>query len=129
VFYEVGTRCAHLFGEAHTAAGHIEGAALWTAPDSGDFTSDRMAAAGGDKSSAALGPEAFGRFMKLMTHLGGLRAAAMSSPHWYLMILGAEPSRQGIGRHPTDTTRPQPCRRIRTRLLPGNDENSQRRVL
>ena len=97
VFYEVGTRYAYLVGEAYTTAEHIEGAALWIAPDSGGFTSKRMAAAGGDKSSAALGPEAFGRFMKLMTHLGGLRAAAMPSPHWYLMILGVEPSRQGMG--------------------------------
>jgi len=97
VLYEVGTRYAHLFGEAYTTAGHIEGAALWIAPDSGDFTADRMAAAGGDKSSAALGPEAFARFMKLMTYMGGLRQAAMPSPHWYLTILGVEPSRQGLG--------------------------------
>jgi ribosomal protein S18 acetylase RimI-like enzyme len=97
VLYEVGTRYAHLFGEAYTTAGHIEGAALWIAPDSGDFTTDRMAAAGSGTSSAALGPEAFGRFMKLMTHMDGLRATAMPSPHWYLTILGVEPSRQGMG--------------------------------
>ena len=97
VVYEVGTRFAHLFGGAYTTAGHIEGAALWIAPDSGDFTADRMAAAGVDKSSAALGPEAFGRFVKLMTHMGGLRRAAMPAPHWYLTILGVEPSRQGMG--------------------------------
>jgi len=97
VLYEVGTRYAHLFGEAYTTAGHIEGAALWIAPDSGDFTADRMATAGADRSSAALGPEAFGRFMKLMTHMGGLRRTAMPSAHWYLTILGVEPSRQGMG--------------------------------
>jgi GNAT superfamily N-acetyltransferase len=97
VLYEVGTRYAHLFGEAYTTAGQIDGAALWIAPDSGDFTAHRMAAAGADKSSAALGPEAFGRFMKLITHMSGLRRAAMPSPHWYLNILGVEPSRQGMG--------------------------------
>jgi GNAT superfamily N-acetyltransferase len=97
VFYEVGTKYAHLFGEAYTTAGHIEGAALWIAPDSGDFTAERMAAAGGDKSFAALGPDAFGRFLTLMTHLSRLRAASMPSPHWYLTILGVEPSRQGMG--------------------------------
>jgi len=97
VLYEVGTRYAHLFGEAYTTAGHIEGAALWIAPHSGDSATDRIAAAGADKASAALGPEAFGRFMKLMTHMGGLRRAAMPSPHWYLTILGVEPSRQGRG--------------------------------
>jgi len=97
VLYEVGTKYAHLFGEGYTTAGKIEGAALWIAPDSGDFTEDRMAAAGGYKLSAALGREMFGRFMKLMTHMGGLRRAAMPSPHWYLNILGVEPSRQGMG--------------------------------
>lgn len=97
VFYEVGTRYAYLFGEAYTSAGHIEGAALWIAPGSGDFTPERMAAAGGNKSSAVMGPEAFGRFMALVTHMHGLRTAAMPSPHWYLNVLGVEPSRQGMG--------------------------------
>jgi len=97
LLYEVGTRYARLFGEAYTTAGHIEGAALWIAPDRGDFTADRMTASGGDNLSAVLGPEAFGRFTKLMTYMGALRLAAMPSPHWYLNILGVEPSRQGMG--------------------------------
>ncbi|HXW62880.1 MAG TPA: GNAT family N-acetyltransferase [Candidatus Acidoferrales bacterium] len=97
VFYEVGTRYAHLFGEAYTSAGNIEGAALWIAPGSGDFTSDRMAAAGGNRLSAAMGPEAFGRFVALTRHFGRLRKAAMPSSHWYLNVLGVEPSRQGMG--------------------------------
>jgi ribosomal protein S18 acetylase RimI-like enzyme len=97
VFYEVGTRYAHLFGEAYTSAGNIEGAALWIAPGSGDFTPDRMAAAGGNRLSPAMGPGAFGRFLALTRHFGGLRKAAMPSSHWYLNVLGVEPSRQGMG--------------------------------
>jgi GNAT superfamily N-acetyltransferase len=95
--YEVGTRYAYLFGEAYTTGGHVEGAALWTAPESGDFTPERMAAAGIEKASAALGPEGFDRFMKLTIHLGRLRTAAMPSAHWFLMILGVKPPRQGMG--------------------------------
>jgi ribosomal protein S18 acetylase RimI-like enzyme len=97
VLYELGTRYAYLFGEAYTSAGKVEGAALWMAPGSGNFTSDRMAAADDNKSSAAMAPEAFGRFLALMRCMGGLRTAAMLSPHWYLNVLGVEPSRQGMG--------------------------------
>lgn len=97
MIYEVATRHAHLFGEAYTSAPDIEGAALWITPGSGDFTRDQMAAAGGNRLSVAMGPEAFGRFTALMTHMGGLRRTAMPSSHWYLNILGVEPSRQGMG--------------------------------
>jgi ribosomal protein S18 acetylase RimI-like enzyme len=97
VFYEVSTRYAYLFGEAYTSAGSIEGAALWIAPGSGELTPGRMTAAGGNKSSAAMAPEVLGRFMALMTQMGELRTAAMPSPHWYLNVLGVEPSRQRMG--------------------------------
>jgi GNAT superfamily N-acetyltransferase len=96
-FYEVSTRYACLFGEAYTSAGSIEGAALWIAPGSGEFAPGRMAAAGGNKSSATMAPEVLGRFMALMMHMDGLRTAVMPYPHWYLNILGVQPSRQRMG--------------------------------
>jgi GNAT superfamily N-acetyltransferase len=44
-----------------------------------------------------MGDEAFGRFGQALGHLDLLHRAAVPPEHWYLMLLGVDPPRQGQG--------------------------------
>lgn len=97
VVFTTATRYGHLFGEVYTTAGTAEAGAVWVPPDSGAMTPERMATAGMPAVAGELGEAAMGRFTAVMSHFGALHQRDMPEPHWYLMILGVDPPRQGQG--------------------------------
>jgi ribosomal protein S18 acetylase RimI-like enzyme len=70
----------------------VRGVALWFAPDD-------LVATGIGQVPGLIGPEAWARFKRLLTHLDALHPRYAPDPHWYLALLGVDPAcqRQGIG--------------------------------
>jgi GNAT superfamily N-acetyltransferase len=83
-------------GELYTAAERVEGVAVWI-PGIVDFTPEQVSAAGGDALFAEMGDESAKRFGTVMATWGALHHRNMPGPHWYLMLLGVDPPRQGQG--------------------------------
>jgi ribosomal protein S18 acetylase RimI-like enzyme len=96
-FMRAGVRICQKDGEVYTTPGTVLGDACWLPPGSTEVTEERLAEAGAMEVLAQMGEEAAGRFGGLMEHLGGLHAKAVPPDHWYLLILGVDPSRQGQG--------------------------------
>lgn len=96
-FFGTGARYGDMFGEVYTTPQSVEGAAVWLPP--GEFTLSplRMMRAGMLAAPFKLGLGAFMRFMGAMNHVEELHKRDMPPEHWYLMILGVEPDRQGHG--------------------------------
>src|SRR5262249_18559026 len=97
-FMMTGARYGHLFGRGYTTAGKVEGNAVWLTPEEKpNIDPDQMASAGMSEAPARMGEAAFGRFMHVIEHFAELHERAAPAPHWYLMILGVDPPRQGQG--------------------------------
>jgi GNAT superfamily N-acetyltransferase len=62
-----------------------------------EITPDRAARCALDKVEAAVGSDAWGRFSRVMKLVEQVHRAAMPGPHWYLPLIGVDPSRQGHG--------------------------------
>jgi len=84
------------YGECYTTAGAVQAAAAWSAPGSA-ATEERMMAAGFGAAAAAMGEAATGRLLAVVEHFEALRARDVPDPHWYLMVVGVEPTLQGQG--------------------------------
>ncbi len=91
-----GARYGQLYGEVHTTA-QAEGAAVWFPPGHASMTPFGMARAGMLLAPIRLGLGAFGRFMGATNHVEELHKRDMPQDHWYLLILGVDPPRQGQG--------------------------------
>lgn len=96
-FMAAGARLGHLFGEVYTGAGTVVGAAIWLPPNWGEFSENRTDAAGFPPVMEQMGEEANARFGVAMGEFGALHQRDMPVPHWYLMVLGVDPPRQGAG--------------------------------
>ena len=96
-FMEVGTRICLPHGEVYTTPGTVLGSANWLPPGKTELDDEMLAAAGALEVFGEMGEEATGRFATLMERLGALHAEAVPPEHWYLLLLGVEPDRQGQG--------------------------------
>lgn len=96
-FMEGSARIGHLYGEVYTGADSVVGAAVWLPPNWGEFTPERIAAAGFPAVMEQMGEAAGARFGAAMAEFETLHKRDMAAPHWYLMILGVDPPRQGAG--------------------------------
>ncbi|MHB8576040.1 MAG: GNAT family N-acetyltransferase [Dehalococcoidia bacterium] len=96
-FMESGVRIGHVTGEVYTSAGAVEGAAVWRPPNAEDLTPEVLAAAGIPSAEDQIGASGAARFNAAMATLDALHKRDAPSAHWYLMILGVDPPRQGIG--------------------------------
>ena len=97
-FFSMGLRLAELYGEPYTTAGTPEAGALWLPPNGYKISPWRMVRSGMLKAPLVFGLSAFGRFLNVMNHLEHLHDRDMgATPHWYLFVLGVDPSRQGQG--------------------------------
>lgn len=85
-----------LYGEVHTTPG-LDGVACWLPPDSSMTNVWGMLRSGILLAPLRLGPVAFSRFMVLSAYMEATRERVVSVPHWYLSVIGVEPSRQGRG--------------------------------
>lgn len=96
-FMEMGTRAGDKYGEVHTTPDDLEGAAVWLPPGKTTLSLMQLVNAGFLAAPVAWGIGPFMKFMKVMNRLEHLHKETMPGEHWYLMILGVDPPRQGQG--------------------------------
>ena len=85
------------FGEVLVTDGFVKGAAVWLPPGSTEVTEDRAASAGLDRVAETIGEVAADRFFSALGFLDPFHAADVPEPHWYTMVVGVDPSAQGLG--------------------------------
>jgi GNAT superfamily N-acetyltransferase len=96
-FMSKGAIYGHRYGEVHTTPGKVDGNAVWLPPGDTKVGTMRMMRTGMIAAPIKLGFSQFNRFMKVMNIFEHLHEQAMPDRHWYLMILGVDPPRQGQG--------------------------------
>lgn len=93
---QASLRYCLFYGEVDTTA-NLEGAACWLPPGETTLKTWGLIRTGFGVVSLRLGLEAFYRIGQVEPAVDRIHKACMPEPHWYLMILGVEPSRQGQG--------------------------------
>ncbi len=84
------------FGEVY-ATSTLSGCAIWLPPGETDFTEVRMGEVGMLNSPAYFGAESEERLTAFMTESEECHRRVAPHPHWYLVLLGVDPARQGEG--------------------------------
>ncbi len=90
-------RYCRRYGEVHTTAESVEGTAVWVPPGRYPMSVTRLMLAGWILAPAKLGPRGYGRMMGAVKYWEKLHKRDVPPRHWYLMILGVDPPRQGEG--------------------------------
>lgn len=88
------------YGQTYTTPDAAEGAAIWLPPDDPLPSTTRMMRVGFLDfilTPFMYGFGAFSRFMAFMNRMEKLHKRDMPLRHWYLMVLGVDPPRQGQG--------------------------------
>lgn len=93
----IGVGYGRRFGHVLTTAGRMLGHAVWLPPGETSLSEERMGAMGFDQAPARMGEDALKRFGEFMALMSMHHEEIVPTPHWYLMILGVEPERQGQG--------------------------------
>ena len=77
----------------------LDGVAVWLPPEHRAIQPDIKTEAGLDALPTVMGLIAANRLLGFIAHLEALHRQEISEPHWYLMVLGVEPSarRRGVG--------------------------------
>ena len=96
-FMGVAASYGHKYGEVETTAGTVEGAAIWLPPGKTHTPALQMLAAGMYQAPFRMGMGNFTRFMRALDVMEKLHKEATPEDHWYLMVLGVDPPRQGQG--------------------------------
>jgi ribosomal protein S18 acetylase RimI-like enzyme len=86
-------------GAPLVTADGVRGVALWFPPDASAPTDVDLAETGIAAVPGQLGPAAWTRFQRMLDHLDALHPRFAPEPHWYLAMLGVDPTwqRRGIG--------------------------------
>lgn len=90
------TRYGLLFGEVYVTAGPVEASAIWL-PPSLIRTEEQSDRAGLTLVVSAFSDGARARRDAVVQDHDRVRGAAQSVPHWYLVLIGVDPARQGLG--------------------------------
>jgi ribosomal protein S18 acetylase RimI-like enzyme len=93
----VWARYAHRHGEVYVTGDSVEGVAIWITPGKFPMSVLGMMRAGMFLMPLKRGPARFIRVVRAMNHLEHLHKQGVSPRHWYLLLLGVDPSRQGQG--------------------------------
>jgi GNAT superfamily N-acetyltransferase len=96
-FMTKGAHYAHHYGQVDTTGAKVEGGAIWLPPDDVKLTVPRMARTGMLAFPLKFGFGTFRRFLSAMNHAEHLHDRDLPERHWYLLILGVDPPRQGQG--------------------------------
>jgi len=96
-FMEMWARYCCKYGEVHTTADKVEGAALWIPPGKYPPSVVRLILAGMMLVPLKFGRAAFGRLMGSVNYQAQLHKRDVPPLHWYLATLGVDPQRQGQG--------------------------------
>jgi ribosomal protein S18 acetylase RimI-like enzyme len=89
-------RFGHLFGEVYTTQGTPEGAAVWQPPGA-EMTPERAVSAGLNRLPTLIGADAVERLGRVLDYLEAVHRRDVPPEHWYLMVVGVVPARQGQG--------------------------------
>ena len=95
-FMTAWTRYGLLFGEVYVTAGPVEASAIWL-PPSLIRTEEQRDRAGLTAVVSAFSDGARARYDAVGQDHDRVRGAAQSVPHWYLVLIGVDPARQGLG--------------------------------
>jgi len=91
------TQYGRLFGEVYVTSGAVVASAVWLPPGGGIRSEERNERAGLTAVIDTFSDGARARFTAAVHHLNAIREHARSTPHWYLFLIGVDPSRQGLG--------------------------------
>ena len=86
----------HQFGEVYTDDG-CPGALICLKPGETEITPERAEQSGLTSLPEKIGEEAFTRFFTALAYAEEIHKADVPEPHWYTMVLGVDPARQGEG--------------------------------
>ena len=89
-------RFGTLAGEVYVTAGPLEGVALWLPPNT-KWTRENIEASGMHETPNLIGNDAYQRYREVVGREWNARERDMTTPCWYLFLLGVEPSRQRRG--------------------------------
>ena len=98
--FVMATRYGLRYGEMYTTPNTTEGVAIWLPPEDPFPSTTRMMRVGFLAfvlTPFMFGFGAFSRFMAIMNRMEKLHKRDMPHRHWYLMVLGVDPPRQGQG--------------------------------
>jgi ribosomal protein S18 acetylase RimI-like enzyme len=90
------TRYGLLVGEVDVTAGPVEASAIWL-PPSLIRTEEQRDRAGLTAVVSAFSDGARARYDAVVQDHDRVRGAAQYVPHWYLVLIGVDPARQGLG--------------------------------
>src|SRR5262245_21604101 len=96
-FMTAWTRYGLLFGEVYVTAGPVEASAIWLPPSAVVRTPERRERAGVTAVVDAFSDGARARLDELVHCLDRARETAEPIPHWYLLFIGVDPARRGLG--------------------------------
>lgn len=85
-----------LAGEVWTTPA-LDGIAVWWPPEHTAIDEGKMAESGFVNLAEEIGAEPFGRFTSVLDAIDPLHRRDMPDPHWYAMVIGVDPARQGRG--------------------------------
>jgi GNAT superfamily N-acetyltransferase len=89
-------RLGCLFGEIWTTEDPIEGVAIWLPPDF-KWSAEKIIASGLNEIPEIFGAGAVGRLREVVSREEFVRDRDIPEQHWYLLLVGVEPKRQGHG--------------------------------
>lgn len=95
-FFAACIRYGRRYGIAELTATR-DATAIWLKPPLTKLTMGRMLRTGTIFAPRKLGVSGIRRFIALAAYGDTLHKQAISGDHWYLMTIGVEPSRQGVG--------------------------------
>jgi ribosomal protein S18 acetylase RimI-like enzyme len=95
--FEPFVRFGHLAAEVWTVGNPIGGVAVWCPPAGGSIDDALLEQAGFSRLPVLIGEEPWRRFNQMLQHVDPFRHADVPGPHWYLMVIGVDPSRKGAG--------------------------------
>jgi GNAT superfamily N-acetyltransferase len=94
-----GLRFAARCGAPLVTSDVVHGVAIWFQPDAPPPTESDFVATGISAVPELLGNQSWERLKRLLNHLDELHVRTVPEPHWYLTVLGVDPTwqRRGVG--------------------------------
>ena len=96
IHFEAIVRYGFLAEKVWTTTGD-EGVIVCQPPGHLEMDSESMVKAGMMKVSARIGRGAAERFENVVKHMEPLRLRDAGAKHWYVMVIGVDPSKRGLG--------------------------------
>jgi ribosomal protein S18 acetylase RimI-like enzyme len=97
ILLEGMVRYGVLYGEVYATSSDLEGVASWVPSEKADFTMWRMIRSGYLSILFRLGRKTVSRAMAYADYASSMHKRYAPFRHWYLMVIGVDPSYQGRG--------------------------------